>query len=342
MIDRRLRATLVWFALVLLQCAGEVDAAAVVDRVVQIRQRGVLNCGVWPEVRGFAAMASGTYTGFDIDICRAIAAAALADATRVQFIPLAHFQQFARHPEVDVVVRRLTGTRARENQMHVRFAPTIFYDGQGLMIPRGRLIAEPMDLAGQPICVLNAERFAATLRNYFRERERDIELVLVADDAEAERALDHGRCVAYSADLSWLAAARADFSDGVSHYVLLPQTISREPLAPMLRAEDVGLLRLVRWTIFALIKAEELGLNSHNIAGGTGAGEPEQAFLALHPDLHVSAGPDSWAATLIGAVGNYAEIFDRNLGDGSSIKLDRGLNHLRKDGGLIDAVPPKH
>jgi general L-amino acid transport system substrate-binding protein len=313
--------------------------AATANRLEEIQARGTLSCGIWPYVPGFALEHEGRYTGFDVDICRAIAAAILGDASRVRFVAVADVRVFAQRHDIDVVVRRLTWTLSRETANGMAFGPITFYDGQGFMVSKSSGIKSASQLAGERICVIDAERHLQTLHDYFRDNGRQIQIVVVENDKEAEEALRSRRCQAYSADISWLAVARAGFSEGPTRYDILPDPISKEPLAPLMRAQDTELLQVVQWTIFAMIEAEELGLSSLNMGSGKSSSSRVSSFLAIHPGSRVALGAGDWARAIIAGVGNYGEVFDRNLGAGSSIKLDRGLNRLWSQGGLVYAPP---
>jgi general L-amino acid transport system substrate-binding protein len=314
-------------------------ARASPHRIDAIRGRGILKCGIWPHVPGFAIEKNGHYSGFDVDICRAVAVATLGDPAKVSFVVLDNVKQFAARADIDLAVRRLTWTLGRESATGMVFGPVTFYDGQGFLVPRASGTQSASELSGQRVCVIDAEHHPKTLYDYFQDQGHPVQLALVARDDEAEKALDEKRCQAYSADISWLAAARSSFRDGVARYEILPQLISKEPLAPLLRAADQDLLQLVQWTIFTLIEAEELGLSSQNI-GTVGTGSARvRAFLQTHPDSHVALGAGEWVRAVIGAVGNYGELFDRNLGTHSALKLDRGLNRPWSQGGLLYAPP---
>jgi general L-amino acid transport system substrate-binding protein len=326
-------------ACVLLTTLASADAQPSTDRLAEIRARGTLNCGVLPTVPGFAIKREETYAGFDIDTCRAVAAAIFGDASKVSFVTLAHIEQFNQRQDIDLVARRLTWTPRRESASGIVFGPVTFYDGQGFLVPRSGQIRRSAQLVGSRVCVINMESHPQTLMNYFKDAGQDVELVLVEDDAQAEAALRSRRCVAYSADLSWLAAARASVPDGVMKYEFLPELISKEPLAPMLRAQDAELLQLVRWTIFSLIEAEELGITARNIDGVKSTSIRARRLLGIHPGSKVALGPGDWVPAIIRSVGNYGEMFDRNLGEGSPIKLERRLNRLWNDGGLMYAPP---
>jgi general L-amino acid transport system substrate-binding protein len=314
--------------------------ATATNRLADIEARGTVNCGIWPYVPGFAVARNGRYVGFDVDICRAVAAAILGDAKKVRFVTLASIKQFAQHKEVDLAIRRLTWMLSRESANGVAFGPVTFYDGLGLLVSRRSGIERAAQLAGARICVMSGgDSHPEALVEYFRSMGHDIELVVVGSDKEAEESIRSKRCVAYSADISWLAAARSTFEDGATRFNILSDEIAKEPLAPMVRAEDTELLQVLRWTIFAMIEAEELGLSSRNVNSGTPISSRARSFLAIHPGSRVVLGAGEWARTIVAEVGNYGEVFDRNLGAGSAIKLDRGFNRLWTHGGLIYAPP---
>lgn len=316
--------------------------AAGKNRLADIRTRGTLNCGVWPYVPGFATEHDGRYVGFDVDICRAIAAAILGDATKAGFVTLERVAEFAERKDIDLVIRRLTWSLGREMATGMVFGPITYYDGQGFLVPKNSGTKRISQLSGQRICVINMERHPQILYNHSRDSGSEFQLILVESDTQAEEAMRRGRCQAYSADISWLAAARASFRDGLTHYEILSDLISKEPLAPLMRVEDTELVQLVRWTIFAMIEAEELGLSSHNIDPIEWNSSRLRSFMRIHPGSGVALGAGDWTRAIIAGVGNYGQVFDRNLGPGSSLKLDRGLNRLWTHGGLMYAPPLDH
>lgn len=328
-----------WLVACVLLIGTSTIAAAGTNRLGDIQARGSLHCGIWPFVPGFATEHDGRYVGFDVDICRAVAASILGDANKVRFVTLSHVTQLSESKNVDLAVRRLTWTLSREAASGMVFGPITFYDGQGFLVPQHGGIKSVSQLAGERICVIDREHHPKTLYNYFRDEGREIRLVLVESDQEAEEALRGNRCRAYSADISWLAAARSAFSEGLTHYEILPDLISKEPLAPLMRVADTELVQVVRWTIFALIEAEELGLSSHNIGRIESNSSRVRAFLRIRPDSRVVPGAGDWVRAIVAGVGNYGEVFDRDLGANSSIKLDRGLNRLWNRGGLMYAPP---
>jgi general L-amino acid transport system substrate-binding protein len=328
-----------WLAASILLMGFLPAEAVATNRLDDIRARGTLNCGIWPYLPGFATEHDGRYIGFDVDICRAVAAAIFGDATKVAFVKLEHLKQFTERNDVDVVVRRLTWTLSREMATGMIFGPVTFYDGQGFMVLKNSGIKTVLQLTSERVCVINLERHAETLYNYARDGGPKIQIVRVESDQEAEEALRRGRCRAYSADVSWLAAARSGFLDGLGRYDILSDQISKEPLAPLMRVEDAELVKLVRWTIFAMVEAEELGLSSQNIDFIKSSSSRVRSFMSIHPGSRVALGTGDWVRAIIVGVGNYGEVFDRNLGAASSIKLDRGLNRLWSQGGLMYAPP---
>jgi len=312
------------------------------SRVSRIRQRGFLVCGVFPGIAGFAQIDSeGHYTGFDIDICRAVAAAVVGSAERIRYQPVASIDLFQRANDIDIVSRRLTWSLRREG-MHVLFGPVTFYDGQGFLVGE-RLHAEhTTDLAGVPICVAANSEHDVTLTAYFRRHQIALDRVAVADGTAAGRALAEGRCQAFSADISELASVRSKMEDPRG-FRLLDDRISQEPLAQLVRQEDVDLFNVLRWTVFAMIAAEDLDVTSANVSEMASRNDPDVARL-----LGVTAGngaalglDEAWARHVIADVGNYGEVFERNLGTATPIALERGLNALWTRGGLLFAPPLK-
>jgi general L-amino acid transport system substrate-binding protein len=306
------------------------------SRLSDIRSRGALNCGIWPHVAGFSMVREGTYSGFEVDICRAVAAAIFADATKIKFTEMASVGQFKQLSSVDLVVRRLTATPDREAKTGTVFGPVVFYDGQGFLVRRSAGIDSLAQL--HRVCVRDVEGSPRKLLDYFRDSGVEMRLTLVSSDQEAQQALQDERCEAYSADQSWLAAARVGFTGGAESYALLPPIISKEPLAPLIRAEDTDLMQVLRWTFYAMVNAEELGVSSTNLASMAAKSARVRELLRSRPPADVLLAPGALSSILT-EVGNYGEVFDRNLGAASAVKLDRGLNRLWIDGGLLYAPP---
>jgi general L-amino acid transport system substrate-binding protein len=322
---------------ILLACVCLAAGCARADRLEAIRARGHLTCGVLPGVAGFAVRnADGTYSGFDIDTCRAITAAIFGKPDRVKFVQADDVGIFQREQKVDVVIRRLTWSLARENPEWLMFGPVTYYDGQGLMVPAGGP-TDSKGLRGQPVCVEQGEGWVRNLAYFSERHELGLKPIVVTDQAEGVKAFLAGSCAAYSGDKTMLASIRA----GLPHpadYIILPDQFSKEPLAPLVRQGDDRFFEVVRWTIFALIEAEELHVTSSDTEIiGTSDAPDLRKFLGVTPGNGKALGLDeNWAVSVIKAVGNYGEMFSRNIGP---LGLDRGLNRLWSDGGLMYAPP---
>jgi len=318
------------------------DGASPGSRVARIRQRGSLVCGVFPGIAGFAREGSqGRYAGFDVDFCRAVAAAILGSAERIRYQPVATIDLFQRSSDIDIVSRRLTWSLRREG-LRVLFGPVTFYDGQGFLVPGSVEIDHVTELAGLPVCVAEGSEHDVTLTAYFRRHQIALDRVGVADGAAGGRALAEGRCQAFSADVSELASVRSTMETPRS-FRILADRISQEPLAQLVRQEDIDLFNVLRWTVFAMIAAEELGVTSANVSEMAARDDPEIArLLGERGGNGAALGLDeAWARHVIADVGNYGEVFERNLGTSTPIGMERGLNALWTQGGLLFAPPLK-
>jgi general L-amino acid transport system substrate-binding protein len=325
-------------AVLMASCGGRATSS----RLSRIRDRGFLVCGVSPGIAGFAQVdRNGHHTGFDIDLCRAVAAAALGSANRIRYEPVATLDLLQRSNDIDLVSRRLTWSLRREG-MGVLFGPVTFYDGQGFLVPGHLRVDGVAGLAGVPICVAEQSEHNVSLMAYFRRHRISLNLVGVADGAAAGRALAEGRCQAFSADVSELASLRSTMADPRA-FRILADRITSEPLAQLVRHEDVDLFNVLRWTVFAMITAEELGVTSANVGEMAQSENPEVGrLLGTVPGNGVALGLDeAWARRVIAEVGNYAEVFDRNLGMSTPIGMERGPNALWSSGGLLFAPPLK-
>ncbi len=317
--------------------AGKAEAGTQLDAV---RQKGFLTCGVGANVPGFSTRdANGVWRGFDIDICKAVAAGIFGDAAKIRFKPIDTLTNFAADRDIDLVLRGLTWTSGRELPGALRFGPILLYDGQGFLVPRKLNVTSPDALSGKSICVSTDAAFLTGLRVYFRNRNLVLKAVVKDRRAQAADAFFAGECDAMSADASELAEAIIEKAPRPEEFVILPQQISKEPLAPLLRKGDEQFFDAVRWAIFALIDAEELGIDSANLEHMRVSEDPDvRFFFAPAPQGTPGLSP-GWTASIIRAVGNYGEIFHRNLGDKSRAKLPRGLSRLWNEGGLLYAPP---
>ena len=319
-------------------CVGLAESADA-GRLEVIRQRGFLACGVSPGVSGFSEIDNqGRYTGFDIDMCRALAAAIFGTPEKVRFVRAESVQDFIKSNQIDVVSRRLTWSLTREG-LGLLFGPITFYDGQGFLLPKRIRVSNARQLAGKKICVAPGTLSEFNVGFYFRTNQLDLKKVFVTVE-ELANAFNAGRCDAYTADVSELGAMRSKLPSP-NEYQILSEQISKEPLAQVVRSDDVPFFDILRWTVFAIINAEELGINSRNVDDMLKSTNPDvQRLLGVTAGNGRSLGLDEkWAYQVIKTLGNYGEIFARTVGDRSAIKLDRGFNRLWTDGGLIYAPP---
>lgn len=331
---------LLWCAAAVL-CAGLLFGSAQAgERLDAIKARGFLTCGIGANVPGFSQRdASGNWHGFDVDLCKAVAAGIFGDAAKIRFKPIDTLVNFMADREIDLVLRGLTWTSGREISGALRFGPIILYDGQGFLVPKKLNISSPEQLSGKPICVSTDAAFLTGIRTYFRNRNLTLKAVIKERRALAEDAFFAGECDAMTADASELAEAVIGKAPQADDYVILSQQITKEPLAPLLRKDDAQFLDAVRWAIFALINAEELGIRADNADKMRASEDPDvKLFFAPAPQNTPGLSPN-WTSAIVKAVGNYGEIFDRNLGAKARAKLPRGLSRLWIDGGVLYAPP---
>jgi general L-amino acid transport system substrate-binding protein len=304
-----------------------------------IRQRGMLVCGVAPGVAGFARVDErGRYSGLDVDVCRAVAAAIFGTADKVRYSLASSVDQLHRGSDVDLVSRRLTWSLQREG-MGLLFGPVVFYDGQGFMVRASLPTQQVRQLSNAAVCVVSGGLNESNLTAYFRTHQLTLEKRLI-QRAQVEAELAAGRCAAFSADVSELGSLRSEMRKP-GDFRILPEQISKEPLAQLVRDTDVDLFNVLRWTIFAMINAEELGVTSANVAEMAKNGNPDvRRLLGVTPGNGKALGLDeAWGYNVIRSVGNYGEVYERNVGMGSPIRLPRGVNALSSAGGLMFAPP---
>jgi general L-amino acid transport system substrate-binding protein len=315
-------------------------AAEAGERLDLVKQRGFLTCGVGANVPGFSQRdGSGVWRGFDIDICRAVAAAIFGDAAKIAFKPIDTVENFLKDRDIDLVLRGLTWTFGREVAGALRFGPIVLYDGQGFLVPKKLGIDNPDALSGKTICVSTDAAFLTGLRLYFRNRNLTLKAVVKARRAEAENAFFAGECEAMTADSSELAEALIGRAPHPDDFVILPQQISKEPLSPLLRKGDDQFFDVVRWAIFASIDGEELGVTSANVARMRASDDPDIKSLLAAPPMGASGLHAAWTYAILRDVGNYGEIYERNLGAKSRAKLPRGLSRLWNQGGVLYSPP---
>ncbi|HXP30780.1 MAG TPA: amino acid ABC transporter substrate-binding protein [Stellaceae bacterium] len=327
-----------------LAAAAQLAAPAAAGTLAAVKGRGYLICGVSTGLAGFSiADQQGRYTGLDVDTCRAVAAAVLGDAGKAKFIPSTAEQRFTllQSGEIDVLTRNTTWTLARDTGLGLTFAPVTYYDGQGFMVAKKLGVKSAKELNGASICVQPGTTTELNLADYFRTNHLSFKPVVIAQLEEAENAFFSGRCDSYTTDRSGLAGTRAGKAANPDDYLILPEVISKEPLAPAVRHGDDEWFAIVKWTVFALIAAEEKGITSKNVEDMRKSDDPEvKRMLGTTPGLGQQLHLDeAWAYNIVKQVGNYGEIFDRNVGKDSPLKLERGLNALWSQGGLMYAMP---
>jgi general L-amino acid transport system substrate-binding protein len=317
--------------------------AASAQTLKAVQDRGQLVCGANGVVAGFGAPdPQGNWTGFDVDYCRAIAATILNDPTKVKFVPLTAQNRFTalQSGEVDVLARNTTWTMSRDTTLGLDFAAVNFYDGQGFMVRKSLKVNSALELNDAAVCVQQGTTTELNLADYFRANNMSLKTVTFATADEAVKAYDSSRCDAYTTDSSQLYSERLRLSDPSAN-IVLPEIISKEPLAPAVRQGDNAWEDLVRWTHMALVDAEELGITQRNVDDMMKSNAPDvRRLLGVEGQFGQSLGlTNDWAYRIIKAVGNYGEIFERNVGQGSPLKIARGLNGLWTKGGLQYGLP---
>lgn len=309
-----------------------------------VKSRGTLNCGSNGTLAAFGAPdAQGNWAGFDVDFCRAIAAAVLNDPTKVKFVPLSAKDRFTalQSGDVDLLARNTTWTSSRDTSLGLNFTGINYFDGQGFMVRGDLKVNSALELNDATVCVQQGVTNEQNVADYFRANKMRLKIATFATADEALKAYDSGRCDAYTSDISQLSAERLRLSKP-DDQIVLPDVISKEPLGPVVRHGDDQWFDIVKWTLFAMINAEELGITKANV--------DEQLNSSTNPDVKRLLGTEGaygeqlgltkdWAYRLLKQVGNYGEVFDKNLGQGSPLKIARGLNSLWSKGGLQYAPP---
>lgn len=313
------------------------------SRLDVVKQRGTLICGVDGGIPGFSFVdESGAYSGLDVDVCKAVAAAVLGDTEAVEYRRLDSTERFTALAggEVDMLSRNTTWTISRDTQVGLEFAPTTFFDGQGMMVRQDSGITGLEDFAGKAVCVETGTTTELNLTDQMRQLGVEFEPVVFQDADAAYAAYDEGRCEGMTSDKSQLIARRSTLPTPDEH-MLLEVTMSKEPLGPVTVNNDSAWFDAVKWVTYGLIQAEEFGITSENLADFQGSEDPNIArFLGEEGTLGSDMGlPNDFMVNVIGSVGNYGEIYDRNVGEGSQFKLERGQNALWKEGGLMYSPP---
>jgi general L-amino acid transport system substrate-binding protein len=308
-----------------------------------VLKKGFVSCGVSAGLSGFSAPDSkGNWKGIDVDICRALASAVLKDASKVKFVPLGAQQRFTalQSGEVDILSRNTTHTLSRDTSLGLNFGPVVYYDGQAFMVRKKSGVKSALELNGASVCTQQGTTTELNLSDYFRANKMKYRPVVFESNDEVTQTFLKGRCDALTTDASGLASERSKVKNP-DDYVVLPEVISKEPLAPAVRHGDDQWLDILKWTVYALFNAEEMNITSANIDTYKKSKDPKiRRFLGVIKGNGKDLGLDElWAYRIVKQVGNYGEIFERSVGKKGPLKLERGLNALWNKGGLIYAPP---
>jgi len=315
-------------------------SAATLD---EVRSKGFVQCGVSQGLPGFSNPDSaGNWTGMDVDLCRGVAAAVFGDATKVKYTPLSAKERFTalQSKEVDLLSRNTTWTATRDTSLGLNFAGVNYYDGQGFMVRKDLGVKSALELSGASVCTNTGTTTELNVADYFRANQLEYEIVAFEKADEVVQAYDAGRCDVYTTDQSGLYAQRLKLTNPGDHTVL-PEIISKEPLGPVVRQGDDQWFNVVKWVHFAMLNAEELGVTSANAEEMKGSEDPAiKRLLGTEGEFGSQLGIDNaWAFNVVSQVGNYGEVFDRNVGPDTPLAIERGVNALWSKGGLQYAPP---
>lgn len=322
-------------------CGSGAQAASTLE---QVKANGKLKCGVSTGLAGFGAPNDkGEWAGLDIDLCKGVAAAIFGDPSKVEYKPLSSDQRFTalQAGEVDMLARNSTWTLSRDTQLGLDFVAVNYYDGQGFMVRKNSGIKSALELKGASVCVQEGTTTEKNLGDFDAQHKLGFKIVKFKDSAEARPAYDEGRCDVYTTDASGLAGERTAMKNPDDN-IILPEIISKEPLGPVVRHGDNQWGDIVRWTHYAMLIAEEKGITQKNLDEMKKSSQDPEVLRMLGATDKVGEGmglTNDWAYNIIKAVGNYSEVFERNIGKSTPIKLDRGLNALWNQGGLQYAPP---
>ncbi|WP_269933540.1 amino acid ABC transporter substrate-binding protein [Aminobacter sp. HY435] len=331
-------------AMLLAAAAGASAPAQAGATVDAIRQRGEVVCGVSTGIGGFSiADSSGQWTGLTTDFCRAVSSAVLGDAAKEKFVPLSPQQRFTalQSGEVDMLTTVATWTLTRDASLGLLYAGVYFYDGQGFLVPKSLDLKSALDLDGASICTATGTTSELNLADYFRANGKKFTPVVFESQNEARAAFFSGRCQAFSADMSYLSSVRASDAPNPDEWVILPEMISKEPLGPVVGRNDLDWYTIAKWTMMALIEAEEKGITQANVDQMKDSQDPTiQRLLGTSGDMGEKLGLDAgWAYRAIKRGGNYGEIFERNVGPKTPLRMERNANALWTQGGQMYALP---
>jgi len=323
--------------------ASFLAAGAQAATMDDVKRKGHLQCGVSQGLPGFSNPdTKGNWTGLDVDLCRAVAAAVFGDATKVKFTPLSAKERFTalQSGEVDVLSRNTTWTLVRDTALGLNFAGVNYYDGQGFMVRKDLGVKNALELDGASVCVNIGTTTELNLSDYFRANSMKFKPVVFEKADEVVAAYDAGRCDVYTTDQSGLAAQRIKLKEPNAH-TILPEVISKEPLGPVVRHGDDQWLDIVKWSLYAMVQAEEFGLSSSNVDKMKGSNNPGiKRLLGIEGDMGKNLGlPLEWAYNIVKQVGNYGESFEKHVGLKTTLQLPRGVNNLWTKGGLMYPMP---
>ena len=323
--------------------AGLSAQAASAQTLKAVKDRGMLSCGVSQGLPGFSTPDDkGNWTGLDVDICRAIAAAVFNDATKIKFVPLSAKDRFTalQSGEIDVLSRNTTWTLSRDTSLGANFTGVTYYDGQGFMVKKALKVNSALELNSASVCVQQGTTTEQNLADYFKGNNMKYEVIAFGTNDEAVKAYESGRCDVFTTDVSGLYADRLKLANSADH-VVLPEVISKEPLGPMVRHGDDQWFDIVKWTLYAMVTAEELGMTQKNVDEIAKSDKPEvKRAVGTDGNLGEQLGlTKDWLVRIVKAVGNYGESFERNVGAGSKLGIARGLNQLWSKGGIQYAPP---
>jgi general L-amino acid transport system substrate-binding protein len=331
------------FSLALGAAVSIAAASATAATLDDVKAKGHIQCGVSQGLIGFSQPDDANrWTGLDVDFCRAVAAAIFNDPEAVRFTPLTAKDRFTalQSGEVDVLSRNTTWTMGRDTALGLKFAGVTYYDGQGFMVRKDLGVANAKELGGASVCTQTGTTTELNLADYFRANNLEYEVVAFENNAEVIDAYDAGRCDVFTTDASGLYATRLKLASPDEH-MILPEIISKEPLGPVVRQGDDQWFNVVKWTYYALLNAEELGLTQANIDDMMDSDNPEiRRLVGAEGGFGEAIGlSNDWAVNIVKAVGNYGEIFDRNVGPDTPLGIERGVNALWTEGGIQYGMP---
>src|SRR6187549_4244167 len=323
--------------------AGLAAQPASAQTLKTIKDRGTLSCGVSQGLPGFSSPDDkGNWTGLDVDVCRAIAAAVFNDASKIKYVPLSAKDRFTalQSGEIDVLSRNTTCTISRDTSLGANFTGVTYYDGQGFMVKKSLKVNSALELNSASICVQTGTTNEQNIADYFKGNNMKYEMIAFGTADETVKAYESGRCDVFTSDVSQLYAERLKLSNPADHAVL-PEVISKEPLGPMVRHGDDQWFDIVKWTLYALVTAEELGITQKNADEMAKSDKPElKRVFGTDGNLGEQLGlTKDWVSRIVKAVGNYGESFERNVGSGSKLGIARGLNQLWNKGGIQYSPP---